>query len=340
MKASAAIILVNWNGWRDTLECLGSLLMLEPPVPVIVVDNASSDGSADKIAAWCRGEIQTPIQQPVVGVSIPVCAPADLEWAIVGDEDAILLSLPRILIVQSSANRGFAGGNNLGITRAKQAGTEYFWLLNTDTVVQPDALDKLVNRAESDTRLGMLGSSLIYYWRPQEIQALGGASFNSRTGVARHIGAGLRLGTSLPGIDQVEAEMDYVVGASMLVTRAFIDTVGLMCEDYFLYFEEIDWAVRAKGHYRLGYAPDSHVFHKVGGSSRKTASRTSLRYLYRNRLFFIARHFPQTYLYACAYLLMQCAQHARRGHWLDVSEIAGALLRSPGIYRKGIGSMQ
>jgi GT2 family glycosyltransferase len=170
-----------------------------------------------------------------------------------------------------------------------------------------------------------VGSTLLYYWRPDEVQALGGARFDARTGAASHIGAGVSSAQVPADPSEVEAQTDYVVGASMLVTRAMLETVGAMCEDYFLYFEEIDWALRARGRFSIAYAPRSRVFHKVGGSSRRTASRTSLRYLYRNRLLLMSRFYPDALPQARRHQMLQVLQHLRRGHWGDVLEITSAL---------------
>ena len=325
-----AVVLVNWNGWRDTVECLASLLALKMrPCAIIVVDNASRDDSVTRIAAWCRGEEGTQAASPAPELpAFHGFAPVDLRWACVGDNDPMPATRPDVLLVQSSRNLGFAGGNNIGIRLALAAQVDFVWLLNTDTVVDPDALETLTDRALARPDAGIVGSTLLYYWSPSEIQALGGASFDRRTGASRHVGADTRAQDVPLDPAPIVAQTDYVVGASMLVSQAFLTSVGLMCEDYFLYYEEIDWAVRARGRFALAYAPQSRVFHKVGGSSRQTASRLSLRYLYRNRLVFLGRFFPESFSAARRHMVLQFFQHLRRGHWDDVLEIAGALATS------------
>lgn len=325
-----AVILVNWNGWRDTVECLASLQRLAtPPRLTVVVDNASTDGSAEHLAAWCRGDEvalaqhRDPALPPFDGR-----APAGLHWARLGEAEPLPAERPALVLVQSTRNLGFAGGNNLGLRLAQQAGADGCWLLNTDTVVDPGALDALVARAAADPRIGMVGSTLRYYWNPAEVQALGGARFDARTGAARHLGAG-SAAAALPAAGEIEAQCDYIVGASLFATRAFVDAVGPMCEDYFLYFEELDWALRGRGRFTLAWAPESRVFHKVGGSSRRQVSRTSLRYLYRNRLRVMQRFFPAQLGAARRHMWLQVLQHARRGHWDDVRELAGALAQGP-----------
>lgn len=326
----SAIILVNWNGWRDTVECLASLQRLaERPLVTIVVDNASTDGSAERIAAWCAGrEAAVPEQRSPALPAFDGAAPAALRWAVLDENDAPPPEPPEVVLLKSRTNRGFAGGNNLGLQLARAYDPHGFWLLNTDTVVDPAALQALERRAREVPGAGMVGSTLLYYWRPAEVQAAAGARFDRRTGSAAHVAANVRE-TALPEVATVEAACDYIVGASLYATRAFVDAVGGMCEDYFLYFEEIDWALRAQGRFGLAWARDSRVFHKVGGSSRRTASRTALRYLYRNRLRVMQRFFPAALGSTRRHLWVQVLQHARRGHWDAVREIAGALAHGP-----------
>lgn len=336
MIVNVAVVLVNWNGWRDTIECLGSLLQPSTTADyVVVVDNASSDGSVEQIEHWCRGSIGTPVQRNVDDAPVMREAPEGLDWLVLSECDSPPAKLPTLLIIKSKTNRGFAGGNNLGISFARESKPNYYWLLNTDTVIAPDALKSLVNRAAADPSIGMTGSSLIYYWRPSEVQALGGASFNVRTGASIHLGVGTSVADIPTNPAPVERQTDYVVGASMLVSSRFVEEIGPMCEDYFLYFEEIDWATRGRGRFKLAFAPDSRVFHKVGGSSRKNASRLSLRYLYCNRLLFIARYFPDAYSAALQHLALQLLQNLSHFRWGDVFEIAHALWKRKTLRERG-----
>jgi len=116
----------------------------------------------------------------------------------------------------------------------------------------------------------------------------------------------------------VEQQLSCVVGAAMLVSRPFLEQVGLMREDYFLYYEEIDWATRAKGRFKLGYAPRSVVFHKEGASIGTTASGgspLSMFYLFRNRIRFTWR-FHRPYLpVVLAVALLDVAKMVWRRRW-------------------------
>ena len=204
-----------------------------------------------------------------------------------------------LTLIETGANLGFAGGNNVGL-RYIQARGEFslVWLLNNDTVVRPDALSHLVQRMRARPDAGICGSTLAYYDHPECVQALGGASFDFRRGIARHLGVGDKIETQRD-VDTIERALDYVVGASMLVSTKFLVDIGLMSEEYFLYYEEIDWATRAQGRFGLAWAPDSVVYHKegasIGSSHRARPSATSLRYLYRNRLRFARLHTPSCY---------------------------------------------
>jgi GT2 family glycosyltransferase len=128
------------------------------------------------------------------------------------------------------------------------------------------------------------------------VQALGGYTYDRWT--ARGWPIRDQNGHPVPSTAQVVDEhLDYVVGASMLISRAFLETVGLMEEDYFLYFEELDWALRAKGRFRLTYCPNSIVYHKEGGSlgsssTPRNRSVTSEYYWTRNRIHFTMRFYP------------------------------------------------
>jgi len=225
----------------------------------------------------------------------------------------------RLFLLQTGSNSGFAAGNNAGLRVAlSDPNFEYAWLLNNDTVVHPKALSAMVNRMEARPDAGICGSKLLYYNRPEEVQALGGSSYNLWTARVHHLGAG-PMSSQLPREESVEANMKYVVGASMLVRKFFLERVGLMNECYFLYFEEIDWATRARGKWRLVVSLDSVVFHKEGGSIG-TVRQSALQpikteyYATRNRILFTRKFYPfalGTVLLAAA---ASCVQRIVRGH--------------------------
>jgi len=273
------IILVNWNGWRDTLECLESLLQLDyPDFRIVVCDNGSGDDSLNQIKKWANSR------------AVPL-AEYQRSNAEAGDGDQLLT------LININENLGFAGGNNVGLRYGMARGdSAYYWLLNNDTVVEPDTLTHLVALMHGDQKVGICGSTIRLYYDREKIQALGGGHYCRWIGLPWHYGRFIRWGMGI-NQKQAEARMNYVEGASMLVSHMFLEQIGLMCEDYFLYFEEADWAIRAKGRFRLAYASRSVVYHKVGGSigtssNPLTISYTSDYFNIRNRLMFTRRFYP------------------------------------------------
>jgi hypothetical protein len=202
-----------------------------------------------------------------------------------------------LILVRTGANLGFAGGNNVGMRYALGRGdSEYVWLLNNDTVVERDALAHLVRRMEEDHRVGICGSTLPFYDRPSLLWARGGAVLCPWIPYARCIDYEAPASGRFRRED-VERRMRYVAGASMLVSRPFLKEVGLLCEEYFLYYEEADWAARSRGRYSLGYAPESIVYHKAGASTALLeggpgGNRQIKRYVRRNVMLYTRKHHP------------------------------------------------
>ncbi len=129
----------------------------------------------------------------------------------------------------------------------------------------------------------------------------------------------------------VESEMAYVMGASMLVTSEFIQEIGLMEEDYFLYYEEIDWALRGSGKFTLGFAPRSHVFHKSGVNSSKAVPLLCAGFYYRNRLRFVTRFLPDRIAAAKRSLFEQLLRHIAKRQWSYARVVLATLLSASQI---------
>jgi GT2 family glycosyltransferase len=330
VSVRVAIVLVNWNGWRDCIECISSLYGSQAlsVADVWLVDNDSRDGSVEHIVQWCaRPGADSGWRSHDAVRHAGTQAIACRIWDATGGP-ATLPEAGCLTIVRSGGNLGFAGGNNVGIMAAGIDRYSHVWLLNTDTVIRHDALQHLLVRARADPGLGIVGSSLIYYDQPERVQAQAGASFDEIRIQALHIGEGQKVAEIPSRADDlaaVEARLAYVVGASMLVAADFIRDIGPMCEDYFLYFEELDWAWRARGRYRLGYAPGSWVFHKVGGSSTKTQGEFSLNLLYRNQLRFAGRFMPARLPRVQRKLFLEMLRELIKGHWMPARLLWRAL---------------
>lgn len=326
-----AIVLVNWNGWRDSVECLSSIVGSGAlaAADVFVVDNDSRDASVDHLQAWCQQPLHDSRWRSLPGVQhAPQGQAVPCSVSTADDQPVALQPGVQVYIVRAGGNLGFAGGNNVGITAAGLARYSHFWLLNNDTVMAHDALAALLQRAEGDARVGMVGSTLIFYSQPDAVQALGGGWFDRGAMRMSHIGeftSPQAVPTDAAAQAEVEAQMAYVVGASMLVSSRFVQEVGPMCEDYFLYFEELDWAMRAQPRYGLGYAPGSRVFHKAGASTMQTQSEFSLNLLYRNQLRFASRFLPERLPALKRSLAWELLRHVLKGRWMPARLVARTL---------------
>lgn len=309
---SLYVVILNWNGKTDTLACLDSLLACDAvDLRIVVCDNGSHDGSLRALADWGAerfGSGFRTLGRAAVASSSPVAG-------------------VHCYLIDNGANLGFAGGNNVGLRWAlRDASCQYVWLLNNDTVVTPGALAQAVARMAQRPDIGLCGSTLVYEHDRQTVQALGGSAYSRWTGRTRHLGARGQLADVPADPTATEAVMACVVGAAMLVRREWLETVGLLCEDYFLYFEEIDWATRAAGRFRLGWAPGSIVYHKEGasiGTAADGGSPLSMYYLYRNRLRFSWRFHRPCLPVVWLHTLWDLAKLAARARWPQ----AGAALR-------------
>jgi GT2 family glycosyltransferase len=325
--------LLNWNGWRHTAECLESVLRSDyATYQVVVCDNGSKDDSVDRLKAWAAGEVNVevdtsnplrhltspPIPKPVPYVE---CARSVAE---AGGKET-WRNLPLIL-VRNGAELGFAGGNNVAIRYALACGGfDYCWLLNNDTVVEPDALTHMVARMREELAAGMSGSTLLYYHHPTRIQSLGGSTFNKWMCTQRSVGEWQVFSPEVAARGR-DRKLDFINGASLLVSTAFVRDVGLMSTKYFLYYEELDWSTRAKGRYTLVYAPRSIVYHKHGASigtnrDRSKISETADYYNLLNRHVFTKTHYPYALPTVHLSLALALLDRIRRGHWHRVPMI-------------------
>ncbi|HEY0825757.1 MAG TPA: glycosyltransferase family 2 protein [Ramlibacter sp.] len=269
-------IVVNWNGWRDTVACLESLLALEDaPARVIVCDNASTDGSVAAMIDWARRYLHG--------------------WAEAGTGFASpdpARGVQSIDFLRLDANLGYAGGLNAGIEWARQRWPlQGFWLLNNDVYAEPGALAALVAAANTVPRAGVCGSVLLEWDDPAQILAVAGM-------FRKWLGVGWRTNDLPDEPRDVTFDVDFPVGASMFVRTEYIDQVGLMDASYFLYCEEMDWVERGR---RRGFIPvvalRSRLRHREGASTgshggARGKSLLSERYGVINRLRITRKFWP------------------------------------------------
>jgi len=241
------IIVLTWNGWNDTEECLRSLVPVAASgIRVLLVDNGSADGTPEKVRR----------------------------------------AFPEVEVIENGKNLGFPGGNNVGIREALSKGANFVIMLNNDTVVDKDFAQELLSVAVQDKKVGMATSKIYFYDRPETIWFAGG-DVSTWTGRSRHEG----YGEVDRGQYDNTVEIGRPCGCSLLVTRAFLEDVGLLDEDLFLYGEEIDWALRArqKG-YQSVLASRSKVWHKWASGTGGAQSGNYLYYSVRNMLRVLNTH--------------------------------------------------
>ena len=339
IQSNICIILVNWNGGDDTIECLETLTRLNyQNYQIVVCDNQSSDSSIEKIQQWAGGNyLPFFSKESITNNLLASKRPAEIsiqtvERARVEDASDPALVDPCLLLVNTGGNLGFAGANNVGIRYAMNSGRfDYIWLVNNDTVVDADSLTAMLTRVQNHPRPSICGSKVLYYTDPTVIQALGGSRFNRWTGVAsRSLGRDIDDRVAI-NHRHYENQLTYIVAVSCLVPTSFTKDIGLMNERYFLYYEEVDWSLRAEGKYEPVYAEDSRIYHKEGASigsesGDRPSSLFSDFYTFRNKLKIIQTFNPVAIPIAYGYTVLQAFNRMRRRQWDKAALIMKILL--------------
>jgi len=249
MSPKIFIIILNFNGWSDTLECLDSLnKVVYDNFEVILIDNGSDDN----------------YRLPTTNHQLKIEA------------------------IYNKENLGFAGGNNQGIKLALDppagGGADYVLLLNNDTTVESDFLTKLVQAGEANKKAGILGPVIYDYADRDKIQFAGG-----KINWAKTRGTHITIPPFEKGGRGEILPTDYITGCCLLIKKEVIEKIGLLSEDYFLYYEDTDWCLRAKkAGYECFLIVDSKIYHKHS----KSAQEFSYPYIYyhsRNGLIFASR---------------------------------------------------
>ena len=203
---------------------------------------------------------------------------------------------PKFRFIRSEENLGFAGGNNLGIAAARG---RYFFLINNDTEITSGLVGALVQTLQSTPTVGMVSPKILYHENRDLIQYAGYTEMNFLTGRNRCVG---QFETDRGQYDGVVAPTGYVHGAAMMVSKAAVEKAGLMDTNYFLYYEELDWAERVKkAGYELCVDLNATIYHKESVSVGK---RSALKeyFMTRNRVLFVRKHAPRPAFWGfCAY---------------------------------------
>ncbi|WP_048160727.1 glycosyltransferase family 2 protein [Thermococcus sibiricus] len=270
MFPRVSIIILNWNGWRDTIECLESVYRITyPNYDVVVVDNGSQDDSVQKIKEYAEGKVRVnskffeyntenkPIK--VFEVSEDDAREGRFNRPLYEKYDVDR----RMILIKNKDNYGFAGGNNIGIKFALSVlNPEYILLLNNDTVVDPKFLDELVKVAESDEKIGIVGPKIYYY------------DYKGRSDVIWFDGGRIHWWWLWAYSSSKDSERDthprnveWITGAALMMNTKYFKTLN---SKYFFGNEDVELGIKAnrKG-LRVICVPSSKVWHKVGVSRKK-----------------------------------------------------------------------
>lgn len=292
-----SIIILNWNGWEDTLECLESLYQINyPKYDVVIVDNGSDDDSIEKIRGYCEGKTKvfssffkfSKDNKPITIMEYSKEEISFLDKKFKNWSD--LPSNKKLTIIKNDKNYGFTKGNNIAINYATQyLDPEYILLLNNDTVVDQYFLDILVDFGEKNRKTGFLGPKIYFYEFDGKKDVIQYAGANQSLWIFRAENKGI-FELDQGQHDQVET-VDYVHGSCLLAKVEMINEIGLLDEDFFSYREENDWCIRGyeKGWESL-YIPTSKIWHKGGKSAGGNLSSLTVFYMTRNDFLLIKKH--------------------------------------------------
>ncbi len=245
--AKVSLVILNWNRKEMLLDCLEKVQELDYPLyETIVVDNASTDGSVEAVRA----------------------------------------KFTDVAIIENHKNYGAIGGKNIGLRRAIESPVEYIYMLDNDIVGAPDSLTQLVNVAEADSNVGMVGAMMYDHSKPDTILSAGG-TIDFTQNVSRGRGDNQIDRGQFKKVEPV----DYLWGGALLARKRVLQEVGLFDEEYIGYwFEDTDLSVRVrKAGYKVLFCPDAKVWHKP----HATAEQFSFRKKYlaaRNAIRFMQKH--------------------------------------------------
>ncbi|HTP07089.1 MAG TPA: glycosyltransferase family 2 protein [Anaerolineae bacterium] len=285
---TTAIVVLNWENAAGTVACLDSLKACTAAnITLIVVDNGSGDDSVSLIRQ----------------------------------------RHPDLPLIETGANLGYAGGNNVGIHYALEHGADYVAILNNDVSVSPDFLGPLLAASQLFSNEAIITPMICETERPEIIWALG-AQVNWSTADSQRLYAGQPRATWK---DHAPFNVEFAVGTAMLASRQVWERAGLIDESFFLYFEETDWCVQAR---RLGIpsvaAPASCIWHEANAGGGRTSPRVTY-YMTRNALQLLRRNL------AGRQRILPMLRVTLRAHWYVLGDIrhgqtARARARLLGVY--------
>ena len=268
------VVVVTWNSGRYIEDCLKSLALSTIPVAVLVIDNASSDGTS----AHLRSHWETSVS-----------------------------------VLDTGSNLGYAGGNNIGIDVAIEAGANLVILMNPDATVAPDCIERLHQILDSSDQIGMVSPSICY--ESTDIVWYGGSDVNLISGSSDHVCQGVAW-TSLPSEPYAT---DRGSGCVLGLPIRAISEVGLFDERYFLYYEETELSARMRERgFTVKVVPQARAWHDVGHGNRST-NPIPHYYMTRNRLLFASRYCRFGFIGALPFSLKDSLMTLRMVHREDAT---------------------
>ena len=245
-----SIILLNYNTSNDLIECINSLDKIKyPNYEIIIVDNCSSETEIRKLNSYFEKRMDC-------------------------------------IFIKNNENSGFAGGNNLGIKYALDNKTDYILLLNSDTLVNEDFLNILVDTAEKDKEnIAMVTGKILYYPEVNKIW-YGGGYIDWKKFTGKHYGEGEYDNKQYDEIKSIT----FSSGCLMLINVS-LNFDKYLPEEYFMYYEDVDYCARIlENGYKIIYNPSAVIYHKIGSSSGGEQSAFTIRWSNRGRYIFLNKY--------------------------------------------------
>jgi hypothetical protein len=280
IKPSVFVVIINWKGCDDTLDCLNSLTTLTyENFSIVVVENDSGDGSLDRIKIWSAEK-----SVPLFSVS---CESSGSGIKYISKVEPSETGLRGLYLVEASFNTGFCLGNNIGMQIAEENSGDYVFVLNNDTICTQDVLEPLVSFAEENSDVGLM-SSLVCYDADKDSIWWAGGDFNAWLSPSyRHQGEDKKTIQDIPPYDS-----QWATGCASFFPVRIFKEFGGYDESFFIWCDEWDLSLKVgSAGYRIAVVPKSVLYHKVGKSLGITSPLVFF-YSFRNMIMLRKRHLP------------------------------------------------
>jgi N-acetylglucosaminyl-diphospho-decaprenol L-rhamnosyltransferase len=320
MYGEIPVIIVSFRNSRDVNDCIAAVARLtrERKLALFICENGGADAFNDLVAVLTGPDGACDPR----GVPVALTGPRFVRTVRLQLRNVDPLKAVWVHVGEARENLGYAGGVNAYL-EPLLATSEWpgVWILNPDTEPEPGALKELVEHSEKHNR-DMVSSRQRPRDEPDIILGRG-LAWRKWRAATRSVDSGVAA-TSCPPASEIECRLDSPSGASMYVTRSCIERVGLMDERYFLYFEDLDWGLRAKRQGKIGYAHSSVVVHDGGttiggGPSRRGNSALAVYLEFRNRVLFTRNHFPKWVAWTVLMEIVEIMEYARIGSFHNIS---------------------